>query len=231
MSNIVENNVKSSGGFIAPEPTTPVRTLAYHLRGGGFISLPCPKWCTSSHEDDLDGTLHPVDLCHEGDEISLSFTTNEGERDTILAARITQFPFSTGSDGSELPHMALMPVAGNGETLGYQTPTEVYAEIRRVREYLLKLEQLNGQLVAEFADPLPAWMSLNADQINTMPMAELLAAFEAVVVEVDKVPRGGLSILHEEDEQLEVWVLRSLTQKQREAAIRNAFLKFTGQNR
>lgn len=82
---------------------------------------------------------------------------------------------------------------------------------------------------AEEADR--AWMDLTRDDVLTMPLPRLLTAFGAVVVEVDEVERGGAAILHEEDEQLQMHVLGSLTRKQRESAIRHAFLKFAGLNR
>lgn len=75
------------------------------------------------------------------------------------------------------------------------------------------------------------WMSLRADDVRTMPLPRLLDAFGAVVVEVDEVENGRAAILHQEDEQLEMWVLGTLTRKQREAAIRGVFLKFAGLSR
>lgn len=241
MNDTVPTTVKPSGGFIAPapvtevEPTAAVRTLTYRLYGGGSLAVPCPAWCTSTHEHDLDGTLHPADLCHEGDEIALSFTTSENEESNILAARIAQYPFSAEGDDSERPHMALMVDAGSGETLGYQSAGEVYATIRRVQNHLIELRKLADQLAEARAeahaavnrsiggqDGEPTWMSLRPDDIQTMPISYLLKAFAAGVVEVEPgetTVDGEISSCHPRD--IVLLLPRNLTQPMRERAVRN----------
>lgn len=238
MNDIVENNVKPSGAIVTPpatepEPTTPARTLTYRLYGGGTLAVPCPAWCTSTHEHDLDGTLHPADLCHEGDEIRLSFTTSENEESNILAARITQYPFSAEGDDSERPHMALMADADSGETLGYQTAGEVYATIRRVQNHLIELRKLADKLAEAHAavnrsiggqggESRPTWMSLRPDDIQTMPISYLLKAFDAGVVEVEPgetTVDGEISSCHPRD--IVLLLRRDLTQPMRERAVRN----------
>lgn len=261
MSEIVSTHVKPSGPPVLPSagmlpgiptqpaPTEPVpyeltdaalkaligaRTLTYQLYGGGSLSVPCPSWCTSDHASDLNGQLHPVDLCHEGDEIAISFTTGEGTTEHLLAARITQYPFCTEGDDSERPHMALMPAKGNGETLGYQSAGEVHAEIRRVQKHLLELQKLTEQLAEARAEDhaavhrgasRPTWMSLRPDDVQTMPIQYVLKAFDADVVEVDPDEvgiDGELSSVHEDD--IVIVLRRNLTQPMREQAIRKLLL-------
>jgi hypothetical protein len=217
-----------------PTITTEPRTLTYQLYGGGSLRVPCPAWCTSDHESDLNGQLHPVDLCHEGDEIAISFTTGEGTTERILAARITQYPFCTEGDDSERPHMALMPVKGSGETLGYQSAGEVYAEIQRVRKHLLQLQQLTEQLAEARAEDhaavhrgasRPTWMSLRPDDVQTMPIQYVLKAFDAGVVDLepDEVGIDGeISSVYEGD--IVILLRRDLPQPMREQAIRKLLL-------
>lgn len=271
MSNTVPTHVKPSGPPVLPsagmlpgipaQPSEPVpyeltdaalqalatpRTLTYPLHAGGFLSLPCPTWCTFDHTTDVQHGIHPVDLYHAGDEISLSFTTAGDDRDVILSARIEQYPFGS-EDGSDVPYMALMPVAGSGEILGHQSAAQVNESIHRVEKHLNALRKLSDKLATACATAHEerntslgdlgnslggrGWMSLRADDVKTMPLTYLLRAFEAVVVEVDEVERGEAAIIHQTTDQLEMHVLRTLTRKQRESAIRGVFLKFAGLNR
>lgn len=245
MSKTVPSYVKPSGAPLLPSiPTQPApvkaapkadRTLTYPLHRGGFLAVACPSWCTKGHEDDLSG-IHPADLCHEGDEISLSYTTNEGEQATILAARITQFPFSNAGDGSEKPHMAFLPEKGTGETLGYQTAADVYREIRRLEKHLTALQGLAEQLAEAGAEDHAAYheglrelgrpvrdraASLRAGDVETMPVHYLLDVFGAAVVEVepDEVGIDGeISSVHPGD--IVILLRRDLTQPLRERAVR-----------
>lgn len=235
MNDTVPTTVKPSGGFIAPAPetTTPVRTFTYPLLHGGSLTVDCPKWCTADHSGDLSG-IHPGDLCHEGDEIRLTFTTSCNEESDILAACITQFPFASG-DGSERPHMAFMPDAGSGETLGYQTAAEVNETIARVRRHLDALVELSARLGEACADDHAAHHrsldekgnplrnrvpSLRDGDIETMPVHYLLDVFEARVVEVEELPDGLFGSVDRIDGQLVVNLLRRLPQSEREAAVR-----------
>ncbi|MBT2493677.1 PE-PGRS family protein [Streptomyces sp. ISL-96] len=255
MSNTVQNHVKPSGGLVLPAiPTQPTgeaqkpaeapaadRTITYPLIGGGFMALECPTWCTLDHADDVRDGIHPVDLTHEGDEISIDFTTNEGTQERILSARITQFPFSSG-DASSYPHMALMPDGGSGETLGYLTAAEVYGEIARVRTHLRNLQAMADQLAEACADEhakfhrsldqagrspgRDKWLSLRPDDVATMPVTYLLDCFAARVVECepDDIPADMLATLKKGDDgELVVKMPRNLTQPLRERAVRDLF--------
>ncbi|MEV1054648.1 PE-PGRS family protein [Streptomyces sp. NPDC049887] len=227
--------------FLAEESAQPAgRTFTYPLLGGGTLTATCPKWCTADHTSDAERGIHPSDLCHEGDEIALEMTTEEGTTDRILAARIMQWPFASG-DGSADPHMALMPEAGNGEALGYQTPAEVNATIRQVEAHLFALRQLSEQLAEARAvehaayveslnrkahlGPVHAWLSLHPDDVQTMPIAYLMKAFGAEVVEVEPGEvgiEGELSSTGPED--VVIVLPRILTQILRERAVRRLLL-------
>lgn len=254
MSKTVPSFVKPSGALVLPSiPTQPApvveaarkvdRTLTYPLQSGGFLSVSCPSWCTSSHEDDLGG-IHPADLRHEGDQISLTYTTIEGEESTILAARIVQYPFAHG-DGSERPHMELMPSADDAESLGYQSAADVHREIRKLESHLRALRGLAEELaeacaenhatyhrsLGELGHPLAkTWQSLWPGDIETMPVHYLLEVFGAGVVEVepDEVGIDGeVSSVHEGD--LVILLRRDLTQPLRERAVRRLLARIGSQ--
>ncbi|WP_069627138.1 DUF6907 domain-containing protein [Streptomyces niveus] len=239
MKNTVQKQVKASTAPAvepAPKPAPAAdRHLTYPLIGGGFLSAVCPSWCTSDHESELQG-MQPSDLCHEGDEISLSFTTQDGETDTILAARIQQYPFST-DDGSDKPHMALMADAGSGEILGYQTVSQVMQTIRATRNHLVELQGLAERLADATVEEHAAyhrsldeqgngagnrWLSLTNDEIRTMPIPYLLDVFAAGVIEcdTDEVPiEGEVDSIHRDD--IVIRLPRILPQLMRERAVRN----------
>ncbi|MFD3521655.1 DUF6907 domain-containing protein [Streptomyces sp. NPDC058653] len=226
-----------------PRPAN--RTLTYPLLGGGVLSAPCPSWCTADHESDVETGLYPAALQHTGDEISLDFTTEDGGTETILAARISQWPFDDEC-GDGKPHMELMPV-GPGESLGYQTVSQVRETIARVRAHLTKLERQVDLLADATAEehtsyhrsldelgnisPSPRWVSLTAEDLRSMPVSYLLAAFEAKVVEVETLPDGYWGRLDRIDGQLEVKLLRSLTQAERASTVRNVLSDFAGGGR
>lgn len=250
MSKTVPSSVKPSGGLVLPAipsqpaPVAPAtdRTLTYPLQSGGFLAVPCPAWCTKDHEQDLEG-IHPADLCHEGDQISLSYRTMEGEETTLLAARIAQYPFALG-DGSERPHMELMPAADDGESLGYLSAVEVHREIRRLERHLVAMQELAEKLAEACADshaayhrsltelgrkPAPTWVSLRAEDVETMPVHYLLEAFDASVVEVepDEVGIDGeISSVHPGD--IVILLRRDLTQPLRERAVRRLLAQVHG---
>ncbi|MFF2437937.1 DUF6907 domain-containing protein [Streptomyces sp. NPDC058107] len=206
----------------APAPAED-RTIAYPLRGGGILVEACPSWCVKDHADEIEHGIYAADLTHEGEEVSLGFTTTEGERDVVLAARITQWPHSD-ADGSEAPHMALLPVAGSGETLGYLTPDQVDTEIRRVEKHLQALRALNEQLVearaADWDKHSAALETLTTSDIEGMPIPALLQAFGLSVIEVGEMPHEVQGFLDRTGEKPVVYLLRSLPQSARADVVR-----------
>ncbi|MFJ5046365.1 DUF6907 domain-containing protein [Streptomyces sp. NPDC088719] len=226
---------KPSGGIVTPpaaEPTpvAPVvepQPITYALRTGGVLVETCPSWCVLDHADDIQG-LYAEDLVHQGAEIELRTTTIEGSRVSILAAQIMQWPFSTDGSGSEVPYMALRPEASMGESLGYSTPEDVEAEIRRTEAHLHSLRELNSRLVEARAEYhlrqglLPE--NLTVDDVNTLPVAVLLKAFGLKVFEVGGMPNNTLVWLDRGGDQPAFYMDRSLTQTDRETAVRQSLV-------
>ncbi|MEW2082359.1 hypothetical protein [Streptomyces sp. NPDC005283] len=200
MSNIVENNVKPSGGLVLPST-------------GLLSGIPSQPTAPPAPQ--------PQPLV---DVVTASLSAAGADADTILDAR------QTVAAGHTWLHFAQAVRDQNNEDL--LPVVDCLAEIiERVagHQSLKPLLSAIERFKAEESDR--NWMSLRAGDVRTMPLPSLLDAFGAVVVEVDEVENGGAAILHQEDEQLEMWVLRSLTRKQREAAIRAVFLRFAGLNR
>ncbi len=151
----------------------------------------------------------PEDLRHEGKAAALEFDTIEGSHEQVLDARIVQYPFA--GDGSEQPHMELMPEAGSGGSTGYLSASEFNAEIRRAQRHLTSLLHLSEQLAAaravahEHWVASPAlrtgssqpWLSIDNGDIETMPVDYLLRVFGVKVVEVDddSRPADQLAVL------------------------------------
>lgn len=258
MGNTVSATFKPSGGFIPSQPTAPDplesalrsafdqgepcdadgnpiveqpaedRTITYPLRGGGFLVEECPAWCIKDHADEIEHGIYAADLTHEGEEVSLSFTTTESERDVVLAARITQWPHS--DDGAQVPYMALLPVADNGETLGYLTPSQVEAHIRKVEQHLQALRRMNERLAAARVENQRAngrsWRSLTAGDIEGMPIPALLQAFGLRVIEVGEMPHKVQGFLDRTGEKPAVYLLRSLPQADRDRTVRQLLAAF-----
>ncbi|MEU3835608.1 DUF6907 domain-containing protein [Streptomyces microflavus] len=213
-----------------PTPTVPVvepQPITYVLSTGGVLVETCPSWCVLDHADDIEG-IYAEDLVHEGAEIQLRTNTIEGSRVSILAARITQWPHSTDGNGSEAPYMALRPEASMGESLGYSTPEDVEAEIARTEAHLRDLRDLNARLVdarAEY-DRRQALRpeNLTVDDVRTLPVAVLLKAFGLKVFEVGGMPDNTLVWLDRGGDQPAFYMDRSLTQADRETAVRQCLV-------
>jgi hypothetical protein len=229
MQTTVPASFKPSGGIVAQRTAETVenRTITYPLRSGGILVEECPAWCVKDHASEIEGGIYAEDLTHEGKEVSLSFTTVESERDVILSARITQWPYSD-EDGSEVPFMALMPNADSGETLGYLTPSQVETQIRKVEQHLAELRRMNERLIAARSQNHEAagrrWEQLRGDDIETMPVSTLLRAFGARVVEVEAMPHNVQGFLHRDGDERIVYLLRSLPQAAREDVVRKLFV-------
>ncbi|MFJ6235079.1 DUF6907 domain-containing protein [Streptomyces griseus] len=205
------------------EPATEKQPITYVLRTGGILVETCPTWCVLDHTDDIEG-IHAEDLVHEGAEIQLRTNTIEGSRVSILAAQIMQWPFSTDGNGSEAPYMALRPEASMGESLGYSTPEDVEAEIRRAEAHLGDLRALNARLVdarAEYEHRRGLRPeNLTVEDVRSLPVAVLLKAFGLKVVEFGEMPHGVQVWLDRTGTEPAVYLLRSLSQSARESLVR-----------
>lgn len=232
--------------FTGQEPAaTSDRTISYPLRHGGLLVAQCPDWCVLDHESDLDGRLEPTDLCHEGAPVTLEFATVEGTTARLLDARITQYPFA--GDGTERPYMSLVPDANAGESSGWLSPGEFNSEIRRVEEHLAQLRALGVQLAearaddhAQFTDHEwfrdgqgQPWLSIENDDIETMPISYLIKVFGITVVEVDdgSRPADKLAVLSGEAGSMTLSFKRCVTQVMREQLTRAELLKTRGGRR
>ncbi|EGE43166.1 hypothetical protein GTY83_19020 [Streptomyces sp. SID4928] len=225
---------KPSGGIVTqptaepvePSPVVPnaePQPITYALRTGGVLVETCPSWCVLDHASDIEG-IYAEDLVHEGAEIQLRTNTIEGSRVSILAAQIMQWPFSTDGNGSEAPYMALRPEASMGESLGYSTPEDVEAEIRRAEAHLGALRALNARLVdarAEYEHRRGLRPeNLTADDVRSLPVPVLLRAFGLKVVEFGEMPHGVQVWLDRTGSEPAVYLLRSLPQSARESLVR-----------
>ncbi|MGW6287840.1 DUF6907 domain-containing protein [Streptomyces sp. NPDC055107] len=204
-------------------PVIEKQPITYVLRTGGILVETCPTWCVIDHADDIQG-LYAEDLVHEGAEIQLRTNTIEGSQVSILAARITQFPYSTDGSGSEVPYMALRPEASMGEALGYSTPDDVEAEIRRTEAHLRDLRALNVRLVEARAEYERQQSlrpeSLTVEDVRSLPVSVLLNAFGLKVVEFGEMPHGVQVWLDRTGPEPAVYLLRSLPQSARESLAR-----------
>ncbi|RPK36742.1 hypothetical protein EES39_31845 [Streptomyces sp. ADI92-24] len=102
-----------------------------------------------------------------------------------------QWPHTTDRDGSEVPYMAYRANANYGEAMGYSTPTDVEAEIRRTETHLHALRQMNERLAAARADHLEQRGLDAADltvHVKMLPVPVLLKAFGPTAVEVESIP-------------------------------------------
>ncbi|MFF1743256.1 DUF6907 domain-containing protein [Streptomyces mirabilis] len=231
--------------FTAQEPASvPDRTITYPLRNGGVLAHACPDWCIADHEGDLEGLLMPEDLRHEGKPAALEFDTIEGTRERILEACIVQYPFA--SDGSEQPHMELMPDGGSGESTGWLSAAEFNAEIRRAQRHLTSLLHLSEQLaearaVAHDRWTAPGrltgrgqpWLSIDNGDIETMPIDYLLRVFGVKVVEVDddSRPADQLAVLSGKPGEMTLSFKWCVPQVMREQLTRSELLKTRGVGR
>ncbi|WP_435239591.1 DUF6907 domain-containing protein [Streptomyces sp. YPW6] len=211
------------------EPATEKQPITYTLRNGGVLVETCPSWCVVDHAPDHDA-LYPEDLVHEGAEIELPTTTVEGSRVSILAARIMQWPHSNDGSGSEVPYMAVRPEASMGEALGYSTPEDVEAEIRRTEAHLKALRDMNARLVEARAEYERQQSlrpeNLTVEDVRSLPVSVLLKAFGLKVFEVEGMPNNTLVWLDRREDEVQpaFYLDRSLTQASRETAVRESLV-------
>ncbi|MCX4573102.1 hypothetical protein OHB41_07865 [Streptomyces sp. NBC_01571] len=206
------------------------RTVTYRLRSGGFLAHACPAWCTFDHSDEAEvGLTSPEDLQHMGDAINLGFDV-DGGRDTILEARLVQWPFAP--EGDSAPHIDFVPEASTGESMICRSRLELNDQIRRVRAHLGALVRLGDRLSdAQAADHATntqfahePWLSLGSDELATLPIAYLLKVFGITVVETEDTGRRAVLALYGEPGAMEVRVYPDVSQQLREDETRRALL-------
>ncbi|GAB3169886.1 DUF6907 domain-containing protein [Streptomyces incanus] len=230
----MQNTVQTiPAAFIEPKPAVVEdRTVTYPLRSGGFLAVDCPAWCTADHADDIERGIDPVDLQHTGAPISLGFDDVDGERETILEARLVQWPFDP--DGDTKPHIDLTPEASSGESLICRNRIELDEQIRRVRAHLNELIRLGDRLAQAQADDHAEraaargtgkpWLSLSRTDVQSMPIAYLLKAFGVRAVETEDIGRKAVLALVGEPGAMELRMLPDLPQQLREDQTRRALL-------
>ncbi|MFE7648654.1 DUF6907 domain-containing protein [Streptomyces phaeoluteigriseus] len=229
----MSNTVQIPATFIESPPALSDRTVTYPLLGGGFVSVECPAWCADDHARDIEhGLASPADLQHEGAPISLSFDAVDGERETILAARLVQWPFD--ADGDSAPYIDLTPEASTAESLICRNRIELDEQIRKVRVHLNALIRLGDQLAVAQADDHAAhtqdaaepWASLSRDDVQSMPIAYLLRVFRVQVVETEQIGRKAIVALYGQPGAMELRVLPDVPQMLREDQARHALLNW-----
>ncbi|MGC2997440.1 DUF6907 domain-containing protein [Streptomyces sp. G35A] len=229
----MQDTVQIPAAFIEPKPAVVEdRTITYPLKTGGFLAVECPDWCTADHALDIEHGIDPVDLHHQGEVIGLDFDDVDGERETILAARLAQWPFD--ADGDTAPYIDLTPEASTAESMICRNRLELDEQIRRVRAHLNELIRLGDRLAEAQADDHARrtaargtdkpWLSLTRDDLRTMPIAYLLKAFGVRVVETEDIGRKAVVALYGEPGAMELRVLPDLSQILREDQTRHALL-------
>lgn len=211
-------------------PATDPRTITYPLKTGGSLTTPCPAWCTYDHTDDVAAGIDPADLLHQGDRASLDYNV-EGTEQSILQARIGQWPFS-GDPDEAVPYVEFTPEGGTGISVYCRNRLELDDEIRRVRAHLNALIELGDQLAEAQAadharhvkDGAEAWLALGRTDLLSMPIAYLLKVFGVRVVESDE-PMGRAAVtLGGEPGDMLLLVNPDTPQHIREDATRTALL-------
>lgn len=213
--------------------TVPDRTITYQLRDGSILAHACPDWCVDDHAGDIEGGLsHPSDLRHEGAPISLGFEDVDGERETILAACLVQWPFDTDSDPK--PYIDLTPEASTAESMICRDRLELDEQIRRVRAHLNRLIEMGDRLAEAQADDHAhraaargtdrPWASLNHTDLQTLPIAYLLKVFGVTVVESDEIGPKVSLVLGGEPGDMLLMVQPDMPQHAREDETRTALL-------
>ncbi|MFJ7207493.1 DUF6907 domain-containing protein [Streptomyces sp. NPDC098789] len=208
------------------------RTITYPLVGGGFLTAPCPSWCTVDHSDDAEHGIAPGELLHQGDKLSLPFELADGSTIEVLSVRIEQYPYAHDGE-SDRVHAALVPSEDDGEQTGYLSAAELQAEIQRTYAYLASLGRLAEQLAEARTEQHAAfynarglavegaWHGLSPDDVETMPLPYLLRVFRATVVGLDSPDETLVNhLLAHPDGTHTVNVDRRLTSLMRERAIR-----------
>ncbi|MFF2933514.1 DUF6907 domain-containing protein [Streptomyces mirabilis] len=217
--------------FTAQEPASvPDRMVTYPLRAGGFLAHACPAWCAVDHSDEIEvGLTSPEDLQHMGDAINLGFNV-DGGRDTILEARLVQWPFAP--QGEAAPYIDFVPEASSGEGMTCHSRLELDDQIRRVRAHLNDLVRLGDRLAEAQAVDHAAhsqradapWLSLGRTDLQSLPVAYLLKVFGVTVVEVEDTGRKALLALYGEPGAMEIRVYPDVPQQLREDETRRALL-------
>ncbi|WP_020117537.1 DUF6907 domain-containing protein [Streptomyces canus] len=228
----MQDTVAIPATFIEPQPASDEdRTLTYPLRAGGSLVHTCPDWCADDHAREIEHGLNdPADLQHLGAPIALSFDDVDGERETILAARLVQWPFA--ADGDSQPYVDLTPEASTAESLMCRDRFELDNEIRRVRAHLRRLIEMGDRLAQAQADDharrspgsREPWLSLTRTDLLSMPIAYLVKVFGITAVETEEIGRPGVLALFGEPGAMELRVLPDVPQHLREDETRRCLL-------
>ncbi|MCT9078818.1 DUF6907 domain-containing protein [Streptomyces fulvoviolaceus] len=205
------------------------RTITYPLDSGGSVTSTCPAWCTYDHTDDVaSGLTEPSDLFHQGDAVSLGFTA-QGVEQSILDARIAQWPFS---QDDKKPYVELVPEGRTAVGRILASRLELDDEIRRVRAHLRELLDLGDQLAEAQADDHArhflhddtAWMTFTRTDLQSLPIAYLLRVFGVTVVETEDIGRRAVAALYGEPGAMELRIKPDMSQYLREDQARRLLL-------
>ncbi|QIY72028.1 hypothetical protein HEP84_25655 [Streptomyces sp. RLB1-33] len=215
--------------FTAQEPASvPDRMVTYPLRVGGFLAAECPTWCTTDHSDDIERGIAPVDLLHQGDKVHLGYGI-DGLKQSILEARIQQFPFD---DDQPAPYVEFVPEGSTAVALYCHSRLELDEQIRLVRAHLNSLIELGDRLAEaqavdhatqsrNYARP---WELLDRTDLQSLPIAYLLKVFGVTVAEVEDTGRKAVLALYGEPGSMELRVYPDVPQLLREDETRRALL-------
>ncbi|MGW1503780.1 DUF6907 domain-containing protein [Streptomyces mirabilis] len=215
--------------FTAQEPAAvPDRMVTYPLRTGGFLATECPTWCTTSHSDEIEKGIAPVDLLHQGDAVKLEYGI-DGLKQSVLEARIGQWPFD---EDQPAPYVEFVPEGSTGVALYCYSRLELDEQIRRVRAHLDDLIRLGDRLAeaqavdhaAQSRDSARPWELLDRFDLQSLPVAYLLKVFGVTVVEVEDTGRKALLALYGEPGAMEIRVYPDVPQQLREDETRRALL-------
>lgn len=218
-------------------PATDPRTITYPLKTGGSLTTSCPAWCTTDHTDDVARGIHPADLLHQGEAVSLDYNA-DGIAVSILQARLQQWPFS-GDPSEAAPTVELTPEGGTATSVYCFNRLQLDDEIRRVRAHLHALIELGDQLAEAQADDhtrhakdaATEWLALGRTDVQSLPIAYLIRVFGVTVVETEDTGRKAVAALYGEPGAMELRIKPEMSQFMREDQARRLLVDWMDSRR
>ncbi|MCY0962784.1 DUF6907 domain-containing protein [Streptomyces sp. H27-H5] len=117
-----QHNMPASLGPLStgPAESQNIRPRTHAIRlldaAAATLTVTCPPWCESDHQEDLTHGTYLADFAHRGGEQGLAVRMPDGRCEEVLVTELTQYPF--GSD-LQAPSVLLWPV------LGYMSETQL----------------------------------------------------------------------------------------------------------
>lgn len=103
---------------------------------GATLTVRCPDWCESGHQEDKTHGTYLVDFAHRGAEEALHVDLGDGATEDVLLCEITQYPF--GRDMRQ-PTALVWPTLGMTEA--HLNADKLCALAGQLRDYADALDQ------------------------------------------------------------------------------------------